>query len=126
MKIEVEVSVGELYDKISILRIKKDRIKDLDKLFNINKELIYLENKMLNNDPAIEKLADELFQINSKLWDIENSKRRCESENNFGYDFIQLARDVYIYNDKRAEIKKKINILTYSDVVEEKEYTSYK
>ena len=126
MKIEVEVSVGELYDKISILRIKKDRIKDLDKLFNINKELIYLENKMLNNDPAIEKLADELFQINSKLWDIENSKRRCEAENNFGYDFIQLARDVYIYNDKRAEIKKKINILTYSDVVEEKEYTSYK
>jgi len=81
---------------------------------------------MLNNDPVIQNLADELFQINSKLWDIENSKRRCEAENNFGYDFIQLARDVYIYNDRRAEIKKKINTLTYSDVVEEKEYTSYK
>ncbi len=125
MKIEVEVSVGELYDKISILRIKKDRINDTEKLFNINKELIYLENKMLNNDPAVEKLADELFKINSRLWDIENSKRRCEAENNFGFDFIQLARDVYIWNDKRAEIKKKINVLTYSDVVEEKEYTRY-
>tara|TARA_B100000925_G_C21758301_1_gene366610 strand:+ start:111 stop:491 length:381 start_codon:yes stop_codon:yes gene_type:complete len=126
MKIEIEVSVGELYDKISILRIKKNKILNPDKLFNINKELIYLENKMLNNDPVIQNLADELFQINSKLWDIENSKRRCEAENNFGYDFIQLARDVYIYNDRRAEIKKKINTLTYSDVVEEKEYTSYK
>ena len=126
MKIEIEVSVCELYDKISILRIKKNKILNPDKLFNINKELIYLENKMLNNDPVIQNLADELFQINSKLWDIENSKRRCEAENNFGYDFIQLARDVYIYNDRRAEIKKKINTLTYSDVVEEKEYTSYK
>ena len=126
MKIEIEVSVGELYDKISILRIKKNKILNPDKLFNINKELIYLENKMLNNDPVIQNLADELFQINSKLWDIENSKRRCEAENNFGYDFIQLARDVYIYNDRRAEIKKKINTLTYSDIVEEKEYTSYK
>ena len=125
MKIEVEVSVGELYDKISILRIKKQRIQNPDKLFNINKELIYLESKILNNDPVLEKLIDELFKINSKLWDIENSKRRCEAENNFGYDFVQLARDVYIYNDKRAEIKKKINVLTYSDVVEEKEYTRY-
>ena len=115
-----------MYDKISILRIKKQRIQDPDKLFNINKELIYLENKVLNNDPALDKLADRLFQINSRLWDIENNKRKCEAENNFGYDFIQLARDVYIYNDKRAEIKKKINVLTYSDVVEEKEYTRYK
>ena len=126
MKVEIEVSIGELYDKVTILKIKKDRIKDSEKLFNINKELIYLENKILNNDPQVNNLVDELYKINSKLWDIENSKRRCEVENNFGWDFIQLARDVYIYNDKRAEIKRKINVLTYSDVVEEKEYTKYK
>ena len=126
MKVEIEVSIGELYDKVTILRIKKDRIKDSKKLFNINKELIYLENKILNNDPQVNNLVDELYKINSKLWNIENSKRRCEAENNFGWDFIQLARDVYIYNDKRAEIKRKINVLTYSDVVEEKEYTKYK
>ncbi len=126
MKIEIEVSIGELYDKVTILKIKKDRIKDSEKLFNINKELIYLENKILNNDPQVNNLVDALYKINSKLWDIENSKRRCEAENNFGWDFIQLARDVYIYNDKRAEIKRKINVLTYSDVVEEKEYTNYK
>ena len=126
MKVEIEVSIGELYDKVTILRIKKDRIKDSKKLFNINKELIYLENKILNNDPQVNNLVDELYKINSKLWDIENSKRRCEAENNFGWDFIQLARDVYIWNDKRAEIKKKINLLTSSDVIEEKEYTEYK
>ena len=126
MIVEIEVSIGELYDIVTILKIKKDWIKDSEKLFNINKELIYLENKILNNDPQVNNLVDELYKINSKLWDIENSKRRCEAENNFGWDFIQLARDVYIYNDKRAEIKRKINVLTYSDVVEEKEYTNYK
>ena len=126
MKVEIEVSIGELYDKVTILKIKKDRIKDSEKLFNINKELIYLENKILNNDPQVNNLVDELYKINSKLWTIENSKRRCEAENNFGWDFIQLARDVYIWNDKRAEIKKKINLLTNSDVIEEKEYTEYK
>jgi len=126
MKVEIEVSIGELYDKITILRIKKERITDADKLHNIKKELQYLENKVLNNDPIIENLTKELFEINSKLWDIENNKRRCESENNFGWGFIQLARDVYIWNDKRAEIKKKINLLTSSDVIEEKEYTEYK
>ncbi len=126
MKVEIEVSIGELYDKVTILKIKKDRIKDSEKLFNINKELIYLENKILNNDPQVNNLVDELYKINSKLWNIENSKRRCEAENNFGWDFIQLARDVYIWNDKRAEVKKKINLLTNSDVIEEKEYTEYK
>tara|TARA_B100000925_G_C21999936_1_gene470756 strand:+ start:911 stop:1291 length:381 start_codon:yes stop_codon:yes gene_type:complete len=125
MKVEIEVSIGELYDKITILRIKKERITDADKLHNIKKELQYLENKVLNNDPIVENLTKELFEINSKLWDIENNKRRCESENNFGWGFIQLARDVYFYNDKRAEIKRKINIHTNSDVVEEKQYTDY-
>jgi len=125
MKVEIEVSIGELYDKITILRIKKDRITDADKLHNIKKELQYLENKVLNNDPIVENLTKELFEVNSKLWDIENNKRRCESENNFGWGFIQLARDVYFYNDKRAEIKRKINIHTNSDVVEEKQYTDY-
>ena len=126
MKVEIEVSIGELYDKITILRIKKERITDADKLHNIKKELQYLENKVLNNDPIIENLTKELFEVNSKLWDIENNKRRCESENNFGWGFIQLARDVYFYNDKRAEIKRKINLHTNSDVIEEKEYTEYK
>ena len=126
MKVEIEVSIGELYDKVTILRIKKDRIKDSKKLFNINKELIYLESKLYNHGAEIESYFQQLYEINSKLWDIENSKRRCEAENNFGWDFIQLARDVYIWNDKRAEIKKKINVLTCSDVIEEKEYTEYK
>ena len=126
MKVEIQVSVGELLDKISILKIKKARIKDDKKLFNINKELIYLESKLYKHGAEIEHYFQQLYEINSKLWDIENSKRRCEAENNFGWDFIQLARDVYIWNDKRAEIKKKINVLTYSDVVEEKEYTNYK
>ena len=126
MKIEIQVSVGELLDKISILKIKKARIKDDKKLFNINKELIYLESKLYKHGAEIEDYFQQLYEINSKLWDIENSKRRCEAENNFGWDFIQLARDVYIWNDKRAEIKKKINLLTYSDVIEEKEYTEYK
>ena len=122
MKIEVEVSVGELYDKISILRIKKDRIKDLDKLFNINKELIYLENKMLNNDPAIEKLADELFQINSKLWDIENGKRLAEKNKDFGEKFIELSRQVYKSNDERARIKLLINNALGSNIKEVKSH----
>lgn len=126
MKVEIQVSVGELLDKISILKIKKARIKDDKKLFNINKELIYLESKLYKHGAEIEDYFQQLYEINSKLWDIENSKRRCEAENNFGWDFIQLARDVYIWNDKRAEIKKKINLLTYSDVIEEKEYTEYK
>ena len=124
MKVEIEVSIGELYDKITILRIKKDRITDADKLHNIKKELQYLENKVLNNDPIVENLTKELSG-KFKLWDIENNKRRCESENNFGWGFIQLARDVYFYNDKRAEVKRKINIHTNSDVVEEKQYTDY-
>ena len=126
MKVEIQVSVGELLDKISILKIKKTRIKDDKKLFNINKELIYLESKLYNHGAEIESYFQQLYEINSELWDIENSKRRCEAENNFGWDFIQLARDVYIWNDKRAEIKKKINVLTHSDVIEEKEYTEYK
>ena len=126
MKIEIEVSIGELYDKITILRIKKDRMTDTDKLENINKELKYLEHKLINNDPVIDNLTKELFDVNSMLWDIDNNKRRCEAENNFGWGFIQLARDVYFYNDKRAEIKRKINLHTNSDVIEEKEYTEYK
>ena len=92
MKVEIEVSIGELYDKITILRIKKDRITDADKLHNIKKELQYLENKVLNNDPIVENLTKELFEVNSKLWDIENNKRRCESENNFGWGFIPTSK----------------------------------
>ena len=125
MKIEIEVSVGELYDKISILRIKKNKILNPDKLFNINKELIYLENKMLNNDPVIQNLADELFQINSKLWDIENEKRLCEKNSDFGDVFIKTSRDIHFLNDKRGNIKLEINNHTGSKIKEIKEYTGY-
>ena len=125
MKIKIEVSVGELFDKISILKLKTVKISDPEKLKNIKKELSYLEGKFVNTDPDVDKLSEELFVINAKLWDIENSKRKCEAENNFSWDFIQLARDVYIYNDKRAELKRKINDHTGSDVVEEKEDTRY-
>ncbi len=126
MKIEVAISMGELFDKITILQIKKEKITDKSKLENINKELSYLQSKVLNNDPKVKSLTKRLHRINSTLWDIENGKRKCEAESDFGLDFVRLARDVYLYNDKRAEVKRLINIHTNSDVIEEKEYTRYK
>ena len=127
-KILVEVSVGELMDKISILEIKKDRIKDSEKLKFINNEYEVLKNELEKNIKIDEKLAKffvALKNINSKLWIIEDEKRKCEKDSNFGEDFIRLSRDVHFLNDTRAKIKLDINNHTGSKIKEIKEYTSY-
>ncbi len=127
-KILVEVSVGELFDKISILEIKKDRIKDKEKLKYIVDEYNLLEEQMLNNVKLNEKLKvlfDALKDINSKLWVIEDDKRLCEKNSDFGEKFIKLSRDIHFLNDKRASIKLDINNQTGSKIKEIKEYTIY-
>ena len=127
-KILVEVSVGELLDKISILEIKQEKIKDLEKLKFINEEHSILKNQLDKNVKSDDKL-DNLFQllkdINSKLWVIEDDKRLCEKEKNFGDKFIKLSRDVHFLNDDRAKIKLEINDHTGSKIKEIKEYTNY-
>ena len=127
-KILVEVSVGELLDKISILEIKKDRIKDSNKLKFINEEYEVLKNELDKNIRIDEKLAKfftALKNVNSKLWIIEDEKRKCEKESDFGENFIRLSRDVHFLNDTRAKIKLDINNHTGSKIKEIKEYTSY-
>ena len=127
-KILVEVSVGELLDKISILEIKKDKIKDPEKLEYIRDELFLLREEFKNNVKSDKKI-DELYQslkiINARLWTIEDDKRKCEKEKDFGENFIKLSRDVHILNDDRAKIKLEINNLTGSKIKEIKEYTNY-
>ena len=127
-KILVEVSVGELLDKISILEIKKEKIKDSDKLIFINNEYLVLrkqldENIALNDE--LKKLYEELKAINAKLWDIEDNKRMCEKNSDFGENFIKLSRDVHFLNDDRAKIKLEMNNHTGSSIKEIKEYTNY-
>ena len=127
-KILVEVSVGELLDKISILEIKKDRIKDSNKLKFINEEFEVLKSELEKNIKIDEKLAKfftALKNVNSKLWIIEDEKRKCEKESDFGENFIRLSRDVHFLNDTRAKIKLDINNHTGSKIKEIKEYTSY-
>ena len=127
-KILVEVSVGELLDKISILEIKKEKIKDSDKLNFINDEYNVLKdqmNKNIKSDEKLEKLFHSLKEINSKLWVIEDDKRKCEKNSDFGEKFIKLSRDVHFLNDERAKIKLEINNLTGSKIKEIKEYTNY-
>ena len=127
-KILVEVSVGELLDKISILEIKKDKVKDQKKLtFIINEHEILKEqlDKNIKADEKINKLYQSLKEINAKLWVIEDDKRQCEKESDFGEKFIKLSRDVHFLNDDRAKIKLEINNLTGSKIKEIKEYTSY-
>ena len=127
-KILVEVSVGELFDKISILEIKKEKIKDTDKLNFINDEYDVLKEQMDNHvksDEKLEKLFKKLKEINFKLWSIEDEKRMCEKNSNFGEKFIKLSRDVHFLNDDRAKIKLEINNLTGSKIKEIKEYTGY-
>lgn len=127
-KILVEVSIGELLDKISILDIKKDKIKDETKLEHILREYKILkeeyDNKVKNND-KLSKLYTSLKEINSKLWVIEDEKRLCEKNSDFGDKFIKLSRDVHFLNDERAKIKLEINIHTGSKIKEIKEYTKY-
>ncbi|MBD1141145.1 MAG: DUF6165 family protein [Candidatus Pelagibacter sp.] len=127
-KIIVEVSIGELLDKISILEIKLEKIKDPQKLKFITNEHSILKNQLDNNVESNEKLS-ELFQslkeINTRLWKIEDDKRQCEKDKDFGEKFIKLSRDVHFLNDDRAKIKLEINNLTGSTIKEIKEYTSY-
>ena len=127
-KILVEVSVGELLDKISILEIKKDKIKDKEKLRYILDEYNLLKEQMVDKVKLNEKLNglfDALKDINSKLWVIEDDKRLCEKNSDFGEKFIKLSRDIHFLNDKRASIKLEINNQTGSKIKEIKEYTSY-
>ncbi len=127
-KILVEISVGELLDKISILEIKKEKIKDLKKLQFINDEHIILKSQLIENvktNENIEKLFQSLKNINSKLWVIEDNKRLCEKNSDFTEKFIKLSRDIHFLNDERAKIKLEINNLTGSKIKEIKEYTNY-
>ena len=127
-KILVEVSVGELLDKISILEIKKDRIKDNDKLKYINDEYNILKSEFEKNvkvDQKLKELFKSLKDINNKLWDIENEKRLCEKNSNFGEVFIKKSRDIHFLNDKRGTVKLEINNYTGSKIREIKEYTNY-
>ena len=127
-KILVEVSVGELFDKMSILEIKKDRIKDSEKLKFINDEYEVLKSELEKNvklDEKLEKFFVALKNVNSKLWIIEDDKRKCEKDSNFGENFIRLSRDVHFLNDSRAKIKLDINNHSGSKIKEIKEYTSY-
>ncbi|MDC1496411.1 DUF6165 family protein [Pelagibacteraceae bacterium] len=127
-KILVEVSVGELLDKISILEIKQGKIKDTEKLNFINEEHSILKDQLNNNvksDKKLTELFESLKQINAKLWVIEDDKRQCEKEKDFTDSFIKLSRDVHFLNDNRAKIKLEINNYTGSKIKEIKEYTSY-
>ena len=127
-KIIVEVSVGELLDKISILEIKQDKIKDPEKLNFINNEHSILKNQLEKNvksDEKLEKLFQNLKDINAKLWVIEDDKRDCEKNKDFGEKFIKISRDVHFLNDDRAKIKLEMNNHTGSAIKEIKEYTSY-
>ena len=127
-KILIEVSVGELLDKISILEIKKEKIQDLKKLKFINDEHAILKeqlNQNVKSDGILNKLFQSLKEINAKLWVIEDDKRMCEKNSDFTEIFIKLSRDVHFLNDNRAVIKLEINNHTGSKIKEIKEYTSY-
>ena len=127
-KILVEVSVGELLDKISILEIKKEKIKDNEKLKFINNEHAILKeqlDKNVSSDEKLNNLFKSLKKINAKLWVIEDDKRLCEKNSDFTENFIKLSRDVHFLNDDRAKIKLEMNNHTGSKIKEIKEYTNY-
>ena len=127
-KIIIEVSVGELLDKISILEIKKEKIKDTEKLKFINHEYSILKDQLKKNiesDEKLNQMYQSLKDLNFKLWEIEDDKRKCEKNKDFGERFIQLSRDVHFLNDDRAKIKLEINNYSGSEIKEIKEYTNY-
>ena len=127
-KILIEISVGELLDKISILEIKLEKIKDPNKLKFISAELSILKDQLTKNvkfSDQIKNLYQSLKEINSKLWVIEDEKRQCEKNKDFKESFIKLSRDVHFLNDERAKIKLEINDITGSNIKEIKEYTNY-
>ena len=128
MSIQIDISVGDLLDKITILRIKAERIADVNKLENIKKELCVLQGQW-ESSPYINNNLDEsteaLKKVNERLWDIEDQIRVKESQQQFDEEFVKLARSVYFTNDERAEIKREINNKTGSNLVEEKSYSDY-
>lgn len=128
MNVNVDISIGEFFDKITILEIKNERITNADKLVNVKKELdelnsLLLQQSFSRNDVMLE--VSELKAVNEALWDIEDDIREKESKKQFDDNFIELARSVYFTNDKRSEIKRKINMKLGSDFVEEKSYEEY-
>ena len=128
MPILAPISAGELIDKITILRVKAQRIDDPAKEANVQAELTLLEataTRELPPSPELERLTGELTEINAALWDIEDGKRDCERRQDFGPDFVALARRVYMDNDRRAAVKRSINMLVGSEIVEEKSYKPY-
>jgi len=128
MPILAPISAGELVDKITILRVKAERI-EAGKRANVVKELTLLEAlavDALPGTPILAALTAELTEVNAALWDIEEGKRDCERRQDFGPDFVRLARAVYVQNDRRAAIKRAINDETGSDLVEEKSYQPYR
>jgi len=126
--ITIPVSLGELIDKLSILQVKKKKISDQEKLNEVEKELSFLKTNAehLLGDKGLFNLYDDLIQVNNQLWDIEDNIRILEKNKDFGAEFIQLARSVYYTNDKRFEIKNKINQMTNSEIKEQKSYQDYK
>ena len=130
MKIKIEISVGELLDKLSILKIKKVKIEDSQKLLEVNKELKFLQETAdvirKTNEKEFDKFLSTLVSINTKLWDIEDEIRVYEKESKFNEKFISLARDVYFTNDERFDCKNRINKFFGSEVNEVKEYVDYK
>ena len=124
----VPVSAGELIDKITILRLKSERIGDASRLVNVRRELQALERVAAERLPdanGLDGLTGELQAVNTRLWEIEDSIRDCEAAGDFGPQFVELARAVYIINDRRSEIKRRINMLLGSAIVEEKSYADY-
>ena len=129
MKILTEISAGELFDKLSILEIKLDKINDNNKKKEIKKEfdiLKKIQTSTIKSDDELKNLFNSLKKINNNLWEIEDKIRICEKNNDFGEVFIKLARDVYFNNDKRAKIKFQINKKLKSNIMEIKQYTDYK
>ena len=125
---KIEVSNGEIVDKMTILELKLDKIKNITQLKNIEKEWKVLNDCVMNmyqifGDKALYNRVDELSDINSQLWDVEDWIRKCEKEQRFDKEFVELARTVYKLNDQRSEIKRHINLLTKSNFVEEKSYS---
>ena len=128
MLVNIPVSVGELVDKITILEIKKIKIKDKNKLLNVNREYKYLKEILRKKIKISLKIKNEILalkKINLKLWNIEDKKRKAEKNKKFDSAFIKYARNVYIYNDIRAKIKHNINVLVGSKIIEEKSYSRY-
>jgi cell shape-determining protein MreC len=122
MSVLAPISIGELVDKITILEIKASKTTDAEKLANVQRELKLLLELYNSLNVDVTALKAELYKINSELWVIEDSKRKCETAQQFDFEFIQLARSVYIKNDIRASIKKQINLLSNSKIIEEKIY----